>query len=318
MQTWVDFAAIKQSVPLASLLRRYQVKLRRSGPDQYRGCCPIHGGEGREAFHANLTKNVFHCFSCGAGGTVLDFVAAMDRCSLREAALKLACAMPEPLALTTAPVCPKQLVTKKMKSSSPLGFTLRGVDTAHPYLAARGIETRTAVQFGVGFYRGSGILAGRLVIPIHNERGELVAYCGRAVDRSQPRYRFPSGFGKSEFVFNLHRAAATGQQTAVVVEGFFDCLKVHQAGVPTVVALMGVELYEAQKSALLRHFRSIILMLDGDAAGRDATATITAQLRPYATVRVIHLADTVQPDQLTTDAAQEILQPCFRGPGTIC
>ncbi len=318
MQTWVDFAAIKQSVPLAPLLRRYQVKLRRSGRDQYRGGCPIHGGESRDAFHANLTKNVFHCFSCGAHGTVLDFVAAMDRCSLRQAALKLACAISEPITLTAAPLCPKQLVTKKISSSAPLGFTLRGVDTTHPYLASRGIETPTAVQFGVGFYRGSGMLAGRLVIPIHNERGELVAYCGRAIDESQPRYRFPSGFAKSEFVFNLHRAAAAGQQTAVVVEGFFDCLKVHQAGVPAVIALMGAELYEPQKSALLRHFRSIILMLDGDAAGRRATAAITAQIRPYASVRVIHLADRVQPDQLTADAAREILQACSRDTGTIC
>ena len=88
-QNWVDFAAIKRSVELAPLLRHYQVKLRRSGRDQYRGCCPIHGGQGRDAFHANLRKNVFPCFSCGAGGTVLDFVAAMDRCSLHEAALKL-------------------------------------------------------------------------------------------------------------------------------------------------------------------------------------------------------------------------------------
>jgi DNA primase len=73
MQNHVDFVAIKRSVKLAPLLRRYQVKLRRSGPaDPYRGCCPIHGGEGPESFHANLSKNVFHCFSCGAGGTVLD------------------------------------------------------------------------------------------------------------------------------------------------------------------------------------------------------------------------------------------------------
>ncbi len=318
MQTWVDFAAIKQSVPLAPLLRRYQVKLRRSGRDQYRGGCPIHGGEGREAFHANLTKNVFHCFSCGAHGTVLDFVAAMDRCSLRDAALKLAGAMPEPIALSAAPLCPKQLVTKKINSSSPLGFTLRGVDAAHPYLAARGIETPTAVQFGVGFYRGAGIFGGRLVIPIHNERGELVAYCGRTIDGSQPRYRFPSGFAKSEFLFNLHRAAAAGQQTAVLVEGFFDCMKLHQAGVPAVVALMGATLYEAQKGALLRHFRSIILMLDGDTAGRRATAAITAQLRPHATVRVIHLADGVQPDQLTTDVTREILHAGSLEHGTVC
>ncbi len=317
MPSWVDFAAIKQSVPLAPLLHRYQVKLRRSGPDQYRGCCPIHGGQGRDAFHANLSKNVFHCFACGAGGTVLDFVAAMDRCSLREAALKLACAI-GPIAPTTAPACPKRLVTKKRKCSSPLGFTLRGVDTAHPYLTARGIETRTAVQFGVGFYGGSGIFAGRLVIPIHNERGELVAYCGRAVDGTQPRYRFPPGFAKSEFLFNLHRAAAAGQPTVVVVEGFFDCLKLHQAGVPAVVALMGAELYEAQKRALLRHFRTIILMLDGDVAGHRGTTAMTAQLQSYATVRVIHLADGLQPDQLTTDAARLMLQDYALQPGAIC
>lgn len=314
MQTRVDFAAIKQSVPLAPLLRQYQVKLRRSGRDQYRGCCPIHRGESHDAFHANLSKNVFHCFACGAHGTVLDFVAAMDRCSLRQAALKLACVMAEP----TAPACPNQLVTKKVNSSSPLGFTLRGVDPDHPYLAARGIEKLTAVQFGVGFYRGAGVFAGRLVIPIHNERGELVAYCGRALDGTQPRYRFPSGFAKSEFVFNLHRAAAAGQQTVVLVEGFFDCLKLHQAGVPAVVALMGAALYEAQKAALLRRFRSIILMLDGDTAGRSASAVIPTQLRPYATVRVIHLPDGVQPDQLTSNAAREILLACSLESGTIC
>src|SRR5215471_10597206 len=109
MQNGVDFAEIKRSVGLAVLLRQYQVKLHRSGVDQYRGCCPIHGGEGREAFHANLSKSVFHCFACGAGGTVLDFVAAMDRCSLREAALKLACQT------TAAPAFPKQLVTRKSR-----------------------------------------------------------------------------------------------------------------------------------------------------------------------------------------------------------
>ncbi len=198
MRAWVDFAAVKGSVPLASVLRRYEVKLRRSGRDQYRGCCPIHRGQGREAFHANLTKNVFHCFACGTGGTVLDFVAAMEKCSLREAALKLAgqagpSGNPPSNAITA-----RQLVTKKRSSPSPLGFCLRGVETAHPYLTTRGIERRTAEEFGVGLYRGPGLFSGRLVIPIHNGRGELVAYCGRALDGSEPRYRFPSGFAKSE------------------------------------------------------------------------------------------------------------------------
>jgi DNA primase len=307
MSNWVDFTAIKRSVELAPLLRQYQVKLRRSGRDQYRGCCPIHGGHGREAFHANLSKNVFHCFSCGASGTVLDFVAAMDRCSLRAAALKLA----HQTSVTHTefvPLCSSERVTKKNKPLSPLGFTLCGVNSKHGYLTTRGIQTATAERFGIGFYAGPGILGGRLVIPIHDAGGDLVAYCGRAVDGSQPRYRFPSGFAKSEVVFNLHRAAATRPPAVVVVEGFFDCLRLHQAGVPAVVALMGAALYEAQQRVLLRQFRTFVLMLDGDTTGRHATDAIAAQLRPQAEVCLIHLPNGVQPDQLTPEAVREILQ----------
>ena len=142
MQNWVNFADIKQHVPFALLLREYHVELRRSGRDQFRGCCPIHGGHSRDAFHVNVTKNVFHCFACGAGGTVLDFVAAMDHCSLREAALKLAHDNTSPS--PSAASCRTQLVTKKSKPLSPLGFALRGIDSHHPYLAKRGITTSTA------------------------------------------------------------------------------------------------------------------------------------------------------------------------------
>jgi DNA primase len=308
-QTWVDFAAIKHSVPLAPLLRRYQVKLRRSGPDQYRGCCPIHGGQGQDAFHANLTRNLFHCFSCGAGGSVLDFVAAMERCSLREAALKLTSQPAAPMqALAATPTTTaKQRATRKSNVSTPLGFTLRGIDSSHPYLASRGIHQATAEHFGIGWYRGPGIFSGRLVIPIHNDRGELVAYCGRALDASPPRYRFPSGFAKSEVLFNLHRAAAAGHQSAVVVEGFFDCLKLHQAGMPAVVALMGAALYESQQRTLLQHFKHVILMLDGDPAGRRATARLIHRLQPHASLDVTNLPDGVQPDQLSTEALLALL-----------
>src|ERR1041384_975944 len=143
MENRLDFAAIKSSVGLAVVLRQYQVSLRRSGADQYRGLCPIHRGEGREAFHANLSRNIFHCFSCGAGGSVLDFLAAIEGCTLREAALRLqqkAFIPGEPAAASRGG---KQLVTKKRGTPAPLGFTLRGVDSTHAYLAARGMERRT-------------------------------------------------------------------------------------------------------------------------------------------------------------------------------
>src|ERR1700694_2904924 len=89
MINWLDFKSIKRTVTLESVLRHYQVQLRRSGKDQYRGCCPIHRGDGHDAFHVNSALNILHCFACGSGGTVLDFVGAMDGWCLLEAAQSL-------------------------------------------------------------------------------------------------------------------------------------------------------------------------------------------------------------------------------------
>src|ERR1035437_7856418 len=85
---WVDFKAVKQSVTMEQILGRYGVKLKKSGKE-LRGRCPIHQGEGTDTFHANVEKNAFHCFSCQARGNVLDLVAAMEKCTVREAAVRL-------------------------------------------------------------------------------------------------------------------------------------------------------------------------------------------------------------------------------------
>lgn len=312
MSNWLDFAAIKQQVAFSVVLRQYQVPLRRSGRYQYRGICPIHRGRGRDAFHVNLSQNVFHCFSCGAGGSVLDFVAAMERCSLRQAAMRLQqeCGMATQPALGISPG--STTVTEKMSTPKPLGFALRDVDSTHPYLAARGIALSTAAYFGVGYYRGPGLFSGRLVIPIHNAQGELVAYCGRVLDGSTPRYRFPPGFAKSQGLFNFHRAAAAGKPVVVVVEGFFACFHLHQAGVRSVVALMGAALSAAQKHLLRQRFQHVVLMLDGDAAGRRASPEIAGQLRTLCSVQVIELAPEMQPDQFSPEQLRQLLQASKR------
>jgi DNA primase len=307
MTNRLDFVAIKRGVSLESVLRQYRVQLRRYGRDQYRGCCPIHGGEGRDAFHVNLTRSIFHCFACGAGGTVLDFMAAMEGCTLREAAAKL-----QPL---TPPANPaslnkNKLVTEKRAAPGPLGFALRDVDSTHPYLATRGIANQTAMDFGVGFYPGPGLLSGRLVIPIHNAQGELVAYCGRSLDGTQPRYRFPPGFAKSQILFNFHRAAATGDSSVVVVEGFFDCFNIYQAGIRSVVALMGARLYKTPERALIERFRHVVVMLDGDATGQNASQAIARSLRrQHCAFRLVRLPPNAQPDQLPADVIRDILHP---------
>jgi DNA primase len=237
----------------------------------------------------------------------LDFVAAVEGCSLFEAAKRIQAIACFPDPLESAPNG-KELVTKRRRVSAPLTFTLTGIDASHPYLAERGIAEVTALEFGIGFYAGPGLMHDRLVIPIHNAGGELIAYCGRSIGQTQPRYRLPPGFTKSETLFNMHRAAAGVEKSVVVVEGFFDCMKVHQAGARSVVGLLGSVLYEPQRQALLERFRQIILMMDGDPTGRKATTLIAQKLRPHCSVRAILLPDGVQPDQLAAKHIRKILE----------
>jgi DNA primase len=301
---WVDLRGVKAVASLEAVLRWYQVKdLHRSGPkDQLRGRCPLHGEGGEDAFHASLSKNAYHCFYCQAHGNVLDFVAGMEHCSVREAGLRLQDWLHSgQLGATGRPE--KQLVPKE-EGLNPLSFQLRDVDAAHPYLAHRGIERGTADRFGVGFYSGRGLMSKRIVIPIHDVQGRLVAYCGRSLDEALPRYRLPAGFRKSLVLFNLHRAASCGQTSAVIVEGFFDCMKVDQSGWKSVVALMGSSLSSEQERLLLGLFRRIILFLDGDAAGKAGTSAIMARLAARCDVQAIRLADGEQPDQLTEQQIQ--------------
>jgi DNA primase catalytic core len=167
-------------------------------------------------------------------------------------------------------------------------------------------KLRTARTFGLGFYAGKGLLRGRIVIPIHNEAGELVAYAGRAIDCQEPKYRFPAGFRKSLVLFNLHRAIATKASTVIVVEGFFDTIAVYQAGYP-VVGLMGSALSRHQTELLVSHFDRAALMLDGDDAGRQGTAAIHTTLASRMAVTVISLEDGNQPDQLPPDRLRTLI-----------
>lgn len=325
---WVDFAAVKRQVPIEAILERYQVNWLQGRGGELRGRCPIHKGEGERAFHVNVSKNAFHCFSCGAKGNVLDFVAAMEQCSVRDAALKLqqwfALSVPaknETPAKRGAETkgesgkdfeldheeLERQLESRETAVlNPPLPFTLKGIDSSHPYLEKRGISRGTAEYFGVGFFPGKGSMSGRVVIPIYNERAELVAYAGRSVDDSEPRYKLPSGFHKALVLFNLQRVprVSDGSARAIVVEGFFDCMKVVQAGFLNVVALMGCTLSEAQE-VLLADFKEVVLMLDGDEPGKTASVELAGRLAHNTFVRVVDVDG--QPDQLSSEQIQTLL-----------
>jgi DNA primase len=137
-----------------------------------------------------------------------------------------------------------------------------------------------------------------------------LAYAGRSLNQAEPKYRFPVGFRKSLALFNLHRAVHHGKRV-VIVEGFFDCLKVHQAGLPCVVALMGCSLSRRQIDLFEQHFEEAVLLLDGDKAGRAASVTIGAQLVPKLSTRLVQVPEGSQPDQLSKDQIRCLCIPGY-------
>ncbi|MGH9822000.1 MAG: CHC2 zinc finger domain-containing protein, partial [Blastocatellia bacterium] len=330
---WVDFRLIKDAVSMQMVLDRYGInRLRRSG-DELRGRCPIHKGEGDRTFHVNLVKGAFNCFSCKAHGNILDLVAALENCSVRDAALKLRdmFGVGESQPLTVDIPAPSTEATKepdegKKESGAinpPLPFRLM-VDFDHEYGLSRGLTVETLAHFGAGFCRSKGTFAGRFINPLHNETGELVGYAGRAIDdNTEPRYLFPSkekGFHKSHVVFNLNRVLDAARQAGIgdcdlpldhpviVVEGFFSVMTLYQHGYSSIVSLLGSSLSAQQEDLLARYFKRAILLFDGDDAGRAATNDCLQRLGRRLWVTAISLRDGIQPDELSRDSVAAFIE----------
>jgi DNA primase len=324
---FVDFKAVKAAITMEGVLEHYGLldKFKRSG-DSLSGCCPIHKGSNPSQFRVSISKNIWNCFSeCKHGGNVLDFIARMENIQIHTAALKSiewfnldeeamsadSSQDPEP---PTAPASKKAdtptpvTKTENTMPNKPLKFRLDKLDREHPYLKERGLTQETIVDFGAGFC-AKGVMADHIAIPIHNPKGEVVAYAGRFPGEpaeDTPKYKLPQGFRKSLELFNLDRAAKEpAEKPLVIVEGFFDCMMLHQHGCRKVVALMGSTMSAAQEELVKQHIRpnsQIVIMLDEDEAGRAGRDDIAVRLCRFAYVR-IHAFEKegMQPENLSAE-----------------
>ncbi len=315
---WIDFKAVRLAASLEAVLTEmYKLpNLKREG-DRLVGPCPVHSGQNPRAFHADLVKNVWHCFSqCQGGGNQLDFVAKREGIAIREAALKVAeffhldtsgpppllplprAGAAEPDATPEAPGPPRCEDTEGAPRNPPLDVRLV-LSPDHPHLAERGLSKETTQQFGLG-YCAKGILRGMIAIPIEDAAGTLVAYAGRRLRpediREDGKYKFPKGFRKELVLYNLHRVK--GRERVILVEGFFAVAKLHDIGFPDTVATMGVQVSEHQLH-LLAEFREVIVLFDGDEAGRTGAAAVEQALAERTIARVIELPVGTKPDGLS-------------------
>ena len=157
-------------------------------------------------------------------------------------------------------------------------------------------------------------MARRIAIPIHNENGELVAYAGRwpgDPPEEEPKYKLPAGFHKALVVFNLHRAKAYARdQGLILVEGFFDVMRLWQSGVKNVVALMGSSLSPEQEALIVKAVGKsgkVALMFDEDEAGWACREDVLTRLSTQVYVKVIGLGrEGVQPDMLSEEEIGEL------------
>ena len=317
---WIDFSAIKQNVSFLTIIQHYNLLdgFKQKG-DKLTGPCPIHKGDSKTAFHIDLEKNIYHCFTrCKSmgfkgGGNIIDFVAEMERTGTRPQDIKKAAQLI--LEWTGNDQIGERQEKKsskppgpEIKENKPLTFQLQ-LDPDHSYFEKRGMIKKTVEYFGLG-YANKGIMKDRICIPIHDHLGSLVAYAGRALDKEaeeeEGKYKLPADFQKLQVLFNTHRVLGKFD-TVVLVEGFFDCFKIHQAGFPNVCALMGTAMSDFHEKIILENFENIVLMLDNDPAGKECTREILNRLYDKIFFRVVKLMDKKQPDVLSEKEIQKHL-----------
>jgi DNA primase len=336
---FIDFKAVKAAITMEQVLDHYGLldKFKRGG-DSLSGPCPIHKGSNPTQFRVSISKNIWNCFSeCKHGGNTLDFIAKMDDVSILAAANKAiewfqldpeavqADANQEAeekgetpkteVAPRPKPVTRPAPVVENIVPNTPLKFRLDKLQREHPYLVQeRGLTLETIVDFSIGFC-DKGMMTDRIAIPIHNAKGEVVAYAGRFPGEpaeDTPKYKLPQGFRKSLELFNIDRAIREpAGKPLVIVEGFFGCMKLHQAGFRKVVALMGSTMSAAQEALIKQHtdrHSQVIVMLDEDEAGRAGREDIAVRLAKFVFVKVHTFAEEgQQPDKLSAEELGQIL-----------
>ena len=241
----LSFKDIKQT-PIIAVLDHYGIELTPKGSDLI-GTCPLCEGNG---FKVSERKNVFNCFSCKKGGDVITFVSFKEGITLREAARRIpgiaqehappshreALPATPPADPLSYPTPDTAAAAKPFRANPPITIALQLDPARTPYAEA------TARYFEAG-YCGKGLHRGRVAVPIHNARGELVAYVGRGEDGD----RYPKNYTRGVEVYNLHRGKG---KIVILVADLYEVWTLYEQGRPNAVALCGREVAPEQLAAL--------------------------------------------------------------------
>lgn len=309
-----ELKKLKASLCIEQVVGGY-LKLTRVGRC-WKGLCPFHGDR-HPSLYVNPRKGSFICYACGAKGDVFSFVEKIEPCSFKEAVEKLndgklnedrnsaGNSAPVP-ALDAGPQkhCPhpacssavprqarEQASSLNASSPNPSSLSLFQSQLL-PYASGHSELSGTYLDFEVGrspvqVPREWYAMRNRVVFPIRNEAGELVAFAARRLneaDAEQPKYINTStadGYRKSETLYALYRAkeAIRERGSVFLVEGYKDALAMHAAGFTHTVALCGTVLCAGHVALLQQYAPFVWVLLDADPAGHKATQEVIATLQ---------------------------------------
>jgi DNA primase len=273
-------------------LRRYR--------DRLFGPCPLHGGDNPTAFRVHLQRGLWRCFTHCGGGDCVELIRRIEKCSYAEAARRmgrLASRLTNPRGAEVSPN------TSPPESSFKPFTRIITLDPEAPFLQlTKGITVATARRFEAGVARSSPFLANTVAVHLHDMHGKPMGYCGRQLDSRMVnrfgKWRFPKNFPKGTILYNAHRAHSFFKSGIIVVECPWAVMRLAQAGLPNAVALLGTLPSQVQ-IAWLSKARALLLLLDGDAAGHKAAATIYQSLASISAVHIHKLPDQLEPEDLT-------------------
>ena len=356
-QTFIDELIARADIVEIIGLR---VPLKKAGRE-YRACCPFHN-EKTPSFWVSPDKQFYHCFGCGAHGTVLKFLMEHDRMAFPEAVEDLAerLGLEVPHEAGSAPSNTKRaeepLYDLMGRVAKFFSDTLAGDARARAYVERRGLEPATIGQFSIGYAPNSwnevlrrfgtgeterralfdlGLIIerdrgqirdgdrhydrfrDRIMFPIRDVRGRVIAFGGRILDQGEPKYlNSPETalFHKGRELYALFetRRTRSNLKRLLIVEGYMDAVRLHQAGVNYAVATLGTATTPEHFKRIFRLVSEVVFAFDGDRAGRAAAWRALQHALPEARegreIRFLFLPEGHDPDSLVGEEGREAFE----------
>ncbi|MBQ5927774.1 MAG: DNA primase, partial [Oscillibacter sp.] len=318
------------------------------------GCCPFHN-EKTPSFHVLQDKQIYYCFGCKRGGGVVNFIMEEENLSFPEAVRFLAkranMEVPEDNTDREANRYRQRLLDLNRDAARYYYQLLQGPEGAgvRAYLEKRRISRSTAVKFGMGASPDSwdslltamtkkgytkrelldtGLVVqnkngrlydkfrNRLMLPVIDTRGDVVAFGSRVLDKSEPKYMNSSEtpvYSKRRVLYGLNLAKKTKRPNIILCEGNLDIVTLHQAGFDNAVASMGTALTPEQVRLLSRFTKELVLCYDNDNAGKIATERALQILNNTDfTVKVLQLPKRLVDGEYIKQDADDFIK--FQGP----